>query len=419
LSPPEDVGALSQRQVTALRELMVRYREVCGHPLNAERRRKWAQSNSLQAQPPLVWTFPDWRVWKRFLPEEEFICPEGTLGRAWENQLRQGLYHFEVLRDDHVCEPLLRVWKAVARSPWGLEPRRIGGQHPDESWHYDPPMKEVSDFRKLQWPSLSYDREDAERRLGEARELAGGVLPVESVSWTGVDTILVIHLCALRGIDQVFLDMHERPEFLHEVLSFLTEANLRLLDQAEAGGWLVLNNRDDYTGSGAMGYTAELPRADFAGRVRACDLWVHSEAQEYALVSPAHHWEFALQYQVRLLERFGLVCYGCCEALHGKLDQVLRIPRLRRISISPWCDTRIAAERLQDRYIYNWKPNPADLISGWDEDRVRGRLMEFLHVTKGCIVEMVMKDVQTLGEHPERLARWVEIARECVETVYG
>jgi hypothetical protein len=58
-------------------------------------------------------------------------------------------------------------------------------------------------------------------------------------------------------------------------------------------------------------------------------------------------------------------------------------------------------------------------VAGWDESRIRAQLTEFLAVTKGCVVEMVMKDVQTLGDHPERLARWVEIARECVNAQYG
>jgi len=415
----ERIDGLSRAELTALRDLMKRYLEVCHHPLTEQRRQKWQRSSTLQPQPPIVWTWPDWRAWKQLIADDEYSTPEVTSARAFEDHMRKAIYHFEILKDDHACEPVMRVWAAVEHSGWGLEPTRIGDENANDAWHYDPPIKQESDFEKLRLPTLSYDEESTKHRIDAARELVGDLMPVEVTCWPGVDTVLIVHLCGLRGIDQVFLDMYERPDFLHRLLGFLTEGNLKVMEQAEAGGWLALNNKDDYTGSGAMGYTDELPAAGFAGRARFKDLWAHSEAQEYALVGPLQHEEFALQYQIRLLERYGLVCYGCCEALHRKFDLMMKIPRLRRISISPWCNIRVAAERLQNRYVYNWKPNPADLVAGWDESRIRAQLTEFLAVTKGCVVEMVMKDVQTLGDHPERLARWVEIARECVNAQYG
>jgi hypothetical protein len=39
----------------------------------------------------------------------------------------------------------------------------------------------------------------------------------------------------------------------------------------------------------------------------------------------------------------GLNYYGCCEPLHNKMDILAKVPRLRKISISPWCDVARAA----------------------------------------------------------------------------
>jgi hypothetical protein len=87
-------------------------------------------------------------------------------------------------------------------------------------------------------------------------------------------------------------------------------------------------------------------------------MWGFAEAQEISGVSPAMHDEFVLQYKIPVLERFGLNCYGCCEPLHHKFAILAKVPRLRRISISPWCGRAMAAEALGDRAIYSWKRIP-------------------------------------------------------------
>ena len=86
--------------------------------------------------------------------------------------------------------------------------------------------------------------------------------------------------------------------------------------------------------------------------VRPHNMWGCSNAQIFSEVSPEMHWEFALEHDVRWLERWGLTYYGCCEPLDSKIDILRRIPNLRKISISPWCDTdragRADRHRLRD-----------------------------------------------------------------------
>ena len=44
------------------------------------------------------------------------------------------------------------------------------------------------------------------------------------------------------------------------------------------------------------------------------------------------HEEFALRYESRWLERFGLSNYGCCEPLDRKVDIIKKaVPNLRRL----------------------------------------------------------------------------------------
>jgi hypothetical protein len=128
------------------------------------------------------------------------------------------------------------------------------------------------------------------------------------------------------------------------------------------------------------------------------------------------HAEFALRYEIPLLERFGLNGYGCCEDLTGKLPDVLKIPRLRRVSISPWADVARCAEQLEGRCILSWKPHPGHLVGGFDAAFVRRYIQDAVDAAQahGCILEMILKDTHTCEHHPERFDQWCRVAREVV-----
>jgi hypothetical protein len=142
-----------------------------------------------------------------------------------------------------------------------------------------------------------------------------------------------------------------------------------------------------------------------------------SEAQELAQVSPAQHEEFSLAYERELLAPFGLTGYGCCEPLEHKLDLVKKIPNLRMVSVAPSADVRSCAEQLGDRYVFSWKPDPSHLVGRFDEERVRTYIEDTLHITKGCVVQLVLKDTHTCGGDPSRFTRWTRIARRLVDSV--
>jgi hypothetical protein len=146
-------------------------------------------------------------------------------------------------------------------------------------------------------------------------------------------------------------------------------------------------------------------------------MWSSAEAQEMAQVSPAMHAEFALAYEKRLLEPFGLNGYGCCEDLTLKLDDVLTIPHIRRISISPWANVDRCAAKLGSRVIFSWKPNPAHLVGRFNPEALRAYIRHTIEVARasgGCL-EMILKDTHTCENHPERFTEWTRIAREEVE----
>jgi hypothetical protein len=201
-------------------------------------------------------------------------------------------------------------------------------------------------------------------------------------------------------------------------MAFLRDGTMAMLDYLEGSSLLSLNNDGTYVGSGGFGWTRELPQPDYAGRVRLCDMWGFAESQETVGISPAMFTEFVLPYQLPMLERFGLNCYGCCEPLDKRWHVVKQVPRLRRVSVSPWSDRAKMADMLGDRFIYSMKPNPADLARPtFDEKDIRAKLREALRVTRNCRVEVIMKDNHTINHDPRRVIRWVQIAREEAENL--
>lgn len=405
---------ISPKDREILRDLARRVAEIAELPIMAERRSLWQRHNDLERVRPLILVFPE-GAWRELLPPSALTC-EGEEARGMEWILRSRLYYWEHLRDDTVIEREWIVNKAVTNTGWGLEPRRIPSPDPLGAWTFDPVIKTQKDLDRLRFPEVRCDEEATQRNLEMAQDLFGNILEVKLKGVAHLSFHLMSIYCHLRGLDQALLDMVDHPAMLHQAMAFLQEGSRQLVEQYQQLNLLSLNNDSTYHSSGGVGYTAELPAPGFdPEHVRPCDMWASAEAQELDPVSPAMHEEFCLQYERPLLAPFGLNGYGCCDDLTRKFDYVLKIPKIRRISIAPWASVERAAERLQDDYIFSWKPNPAMLVGQFDEDRVRQYIRHTLEVGRDCVLEIILKDTHTCEHHPERFTRWTEIARELVE----
>jgi len=203
-------------------------------------------------------------------------------------------------------------------------------------------------------------------------------------------------------------------------MGILRDGTLAKLDFLQENALLSLNNDGTYVGSGGFGYTGELPQADFDSKItRTSDMWGFCESQETTTFSPDMFAEFILPYQLPILERFGLNCYGCCEPLDKRWYVIKNVPRLRRVSVSPWANLADMADKLADRYIYSIKPHPASLaVPSLDQRRIRTELRRALQTTRNCRVEIIMKDNHTIGNNPENVIGWCQIARKEAEAIY-
>ncbi|MFP4382396.1 MAG: hypothetical protein ACLFUS_17980 [Candidatus Sumerlaeia bacterium] len=400
-----------------LRELAKRVAEIAALPEMEARKKLWTEHNSLRSKKPIIFISPE-GSWGELITHGDMQCEDDEVRRQLEWPLRQKIYYYEHFVDDFVIESRTPVGKAIWNTGWGLTEQWKPTSQTKGARGFDPVITSRDDLTKLKHPEVVYDAEESQKRLAFHQELYGDILDVVPQGVKQISFHLMAQYTKLRGLEQVMMDMVTEPEWLHEAMAFLTEGHQKILRQYEEMNLLELNNDNMYHNSGGNGWTDELPPDDFdPNHVRLKDMWGSAEAQELAQVGPAMHREFSLDYEKQLLQHFGLNGYGCCEDLSQKMPDVLTIPNIRRISISPFASVEKCAEQLQGNYIFSWKPHPSHLVGHFDEDAIRKYIRHTIDVCEknGCVLEMILKDTHTCENHPERFDRWTQIAREEVE----
>jgi hypothetical protein len=396
-----------------LRTLAERIAEIAALPVQQETVALWKASNGLR--PIRAMVMIDQIPWHEMEVDGELTLQTvDAFCQGIETVLRRTLYRWEYMRADMVVEPVVDVPKVIRGMDFGIrtvEERAVSDPRNDVVGHYYiDQLKTEEDLEKIRTPQVVLDEEATAQAEAKAHEILDGILDVRMQgalpSFAAWDAIAQWH-----GVESILIDLVDRPEFLHSMMSRYTDANLAMLHQLEEQGLLGYGQRTVHC-TGA--HTDELPAPGFdPQRPRACDLWTYAMAQIFAAVSPAMHKEFELDYAVRWFERFGLVYYGCCEPLHDKIEIIRRMPHVRKISMSPWVDVESGAERIGSDYVFSRKPSPA-LLAGdsWEPDAVKRDLQDTLErcTRHSCPVEFILKDISTVRYQPQRLWEWVDVA---------
>lgn len=411
-------NTLPANDVAILRDLAREYAEVIADPAQSEKIKLWQALHRLEPVRPMIRLSNS--AWDQTLDDSVYVCTDDWC-REQERSFRWHLWMWRNLKDDFVFDDAVYVPVVIRTGTWGVETNAVRPDHSFGAAHFEPVIVTEEDAAKLRIPEISVDWDQTERDYQRAAEVYDGIVPVKTRGMVGTWFAPFDQYIQWRGLGQAFMDMVDRPAWLHGILSLMTEGALAHLDALEKAGALALNNGANGTqgvGPNGLAFTDLLPQPDFDGHVRTQDMWGHATTQIFADVSPAMHEEFALQYEGRFLSRFGLGSYGCCEPLHRKVDLVFKhVPHLRKLSMSPWVDVAAGAEALGRRAVYSYKPNPA-LMAGetWDQDHVRAGLRDVLDKTRGCVVEIIMKDLHSCHCQPQRMTDWVEIAMDLAES---
>lgn len=413
---------INNKDKKILREIARQKAEISSLHVQKGKIDLWKGLNSLKDTRPLVWIndIP----WHELNVNDELTNITSTdFSRFLETRLRRTLYQFRYMPADMVVEPTMPCYMIIEDSGFGIT-GNIDYLQKDKksdivSQHYLPQFKTEDDIEKIKDPVVTYDEKSTMEMLYSMQEVFDGILKVQKKAMPGLSLSIWDELIQFYGVQEALTDLALKPEYVHKVLKRFTEAKIAQIETYERNNLLELNNANYRIGSGGLGFTDELPQKDYTeGKVRTIDTWGFGTAQIFDSVSPSMHEEFALQYEIQIMDKFGLNYYGCCEPLHNKIDIISKIPRLRKISISPWADLKMGAEKIGKDYVLSFKPNPSIFVgSNWDIDKARHELKDSLYKMKGCIVEILMKDISTVENNPQKLWNWARVAMEEVNNI--
>ncbi len=417
--PTAQEVVVSARDRDILRVLAEQKLEIASLPIQSENAHSWTALNDLAPRRPMIWI--NEICWHEMDVQEELTLKcQGSWAREQEQQLRRELYQWHHLRGDMVLNPWIECPLAVHSTDFGIiedtDVVKTDEASDVVSRHFNVQIAAIADLEKIKMPVVTHDPQATAFRHGALVDVFGGILPVKQVGQTHIWFTPWDYLIRWMGVENAMMALYDNPDLVHAAVDRLVKAWRVELDQFETQGLLSPDCNNTRVGSGGYGYVTSLSREtkEASLGILPSQMWGCSNAQIFSDVSPQMHWEFALEHDLPWLERFGLNYYGCCEPLHNKVDILKRIPRLRKISVSPWCDFDKTVAAFGDRLVYSVKPSPAILAEDvWQPERARQAIREILDIAQGQLaIEFIMKDISTVRYQPQRLWEWSRIVRE-------
>ncbi|MCX7933958.1 MAG: hypothetical protein N3A66_01710 [Planctomycetota bacterium] len=409
---------------TYLRELARKQAEYAALPIMEERKRLWRDLNDGRpARPPIVietWTFD-----RDFMPDSVFRC-ESAAARSLEAPLLRVIREHELIDDDKIVPDHFRVSWHVEIDELGIAiptERVKDAQGVETGYRFLHPIHDLKTDLALLKPAVCrVDREKTFAYKEFVESVFGDILPVRLTGWMYGCRSLTQRVVQLMGMEAFFLAMYDEPEALHRLMEFLRDNALRVMRWAEAEGLLTLNNGPADNIASSILITDKLPAPDYDGkRVRLCDMWGSAESQETVGVAPAMFHEFCFPYYRDVCAPMGLLYWGCCEPAHPFWDDLRRLPHLKKVSISRWCDQRFMGEALQGTgIVFSRKPDPNYLgvEGGWSDEAWTAHIRETLAAARGVALEFIVRDVYTLHGDLARPRRAVALARRASERFF-
>jgi len=419
-SPPQKIQdiTLTGAEKETLRGLAREIADTAALPVHREKAGLWRKLNDLQSVRPMVWI--NEIPWHEMNVDDELTLRTAhPWARELETSLRRTLYQWRHMPGDMIVSDFIECPLAIHSTDFGIvedvEIARTDAANEIYSRHFRVQIKDPADIEKIHMPKITHDEQTTSAVFHAMEELFRGIMPVRKVGQTHIWFTPWDYLIRWWGLEEMMIDLVERPEMVNAAVERMVDAWMTELDQFEEQNLLSLDCANIRIGSGGYGYTSKLPGSPFDPvRVLPSNMWGCSNAQIFAEVSPDMHWEFAMRHDLRWLKRWGLAYYGCCEPLDRKIHLLRRIPNLRKISVSPWNDFQRVIDGIRGDYVFSFKPSPAVFAEDtWNPGKAREYLRAVLEKARGtCHVEIIMKDISTVRYKPERLWDWAALAME-------
>ena len=403
---------ISSKDRDILRELAARKAALANSARNDEILAMWhKQAKGVRDTPTVRLLFSNFTA--------EVIDPrmrcEGKEARKLERQLLSSMVGRELFDDDTPVSDRFDVNVFLSGSPFGVSPN-ITRAKGSMGYHIEPVTDDIErDFDMFLGGGFTVDMEGTKEWCALADSIFGDILP-SRIMQPSLRGAITNPLVKLINMETYYMSMYDCPEKLHELMDMATTIYEKYYDHLEENKLLLPTNGFSAVAQESFAFTDELPSE---GEITSTNqLWGFLESQETTAVSPDMYGEFVYPYFDRMVKRFGLLSYGCCERVDNIWEDYLsKWDNLRKLSVSPFNNESLVGEYLRGtRVVYYSKPraeyvtNPGPL----DEDAIRRCFRDISLASSGCMLEVAQREVGTIFGDYERGRRYVQLAKETI-----
>ncbi|MBE5777193.1 MAG: hypothetical protein E7326_06760 [Clostridiales bacterium] len=407
---------LTKQDVHVLRTLLQEYAHAASLPVNQEKQRLWIKLNHLHMERPMV--LIDQIPWNEMDVDGSLRClVADTYWRQVEDNLRCTLYKFRHMPADMVLNPYVCLPRPIHNSGWGIEP--VSSRHIELEMGSTAPSREfvnqiqsLDDVERIKIPQLTLDEKREAQIIQEADEIFSGIIDYRL---TGLCMHLGIwdSIAMWMGVENCYFALMDEPEMIHALLEKMTEGLIDMIGQMNRQKLFDIHSHVCHC---SQTFLEDMPKEN--DLPLSGNAWAFGLAQLFTSVSPAITDEFEVQYMKRVFPYFGAIYYGCCDRLDDRMHVIEKLPKIRKLSCSPWSEREHFAQVMPRYCVMSNKPNPAFLASGkLDEQLIRDDIRRTIDAAKAHNrnLELILKDISTVNHNPSCLWRWQEIAMEEVQ----
>lgn len=415
-------GIFSENDKKIIQALVARYREIAESPENALHIKRAYNTNDLGGGRPFVSI--EELPWNELNFEGILDCRcEHEFARDMEMFFRRELYRWDYFRVDHIFYPDYYIPKAFDTSDMGISVHQktlaTDIDNPIVSHCYIDILPDEASLEQMHNMVVTPRPDLDAERMEMARELLGGIMNPRLIGMTYNYFAPWDDLVQYHGVENTYIDLIDRPEFMHAMIDKYIDIHLDYLDQLEK--YDLLGDFRQAKLHCTASHTTLLPHKEEGEHITTQDMWTRAIAQPFGSCSPEDYHDFEIAHMDRVMQRFGLVYYGCCEPLDHVIPYLKKYPKVRKIGVSPFADIELCAEQIGKDYVLSRKPHPAYVANRFSADVVRGELRQTEDIcTKyGCSYDYTLKDISTVDHDPRHIFEWARVITEELDRYYG
>lgn len=330
---------------------------------------------------------PDISLWAKILDfsvYDFFHDPEVYLNR----QIQMNLHKSELFKDNTYFTGEITPYPGVVfeLSLFGVECVFHKDTNP---WiNPEPILQDYEDLEKLEKPDFytSGLMPRVHEFYERFQEMAGDTLMVVFPDWLFSPFGIAVHL---RGLTNLLVDLLVHPEWVHKLLSFITESHKEWIQER------------------AKFLNQEIGKAK-----------LFNDEVDCPVISPENYRDLILPHELEL-EKFhsGILYFHSCGNLSKLLPEIRKIKSLEMLHLGPWTDLTGARDLFGEDTVFDICLEPInDVLKATDTD-IHKRIGGIQEIFSGDYGYSIRADaLQKMGEHHkedyQKIIDWCNTARK-------